>query len=252
MIISKNPLSSSNLLRLQHQVTENQHLELHILHCKERLRQRLLKEQIAQHRLKVPSRKQRLAVANIWHHLTNSFSTLSIGTGTILNLKLRLSCRDFVANGCQCLTTGGCPNQWVSGSNETGFHGWTNLKANLNALRFAIQCTDVAEVLNVSQDSSRIQETRRLGFLPRTFTKLWIAFRSISDFLDPASNLLQFTTLHWPKCLKLLPMEGWKISAVTSDSEPFFAQVCPADLGDDEFLGPRSWGMLGKMVSDPT
>ena len=38
-------------LRLQH-LSENQHLELHILHCKERLQQRLLKEQIAQLRLK--------------------------------------------------------------------------------------------------------------------------------------------------------------------------------------------------------
>lgn len=45
--------------RLQHHVSENQHLELHILHCKERLRQRLLKEQIAQLQLKAELQRLR-------------------------------------------------------------------------------------------------------------------------------------------------------------------------------------------------
>lgn len=44
--------------RLQH-LSENQHLELHILHCKERLQQRLLKEQIAQLRLKAELQRLR-------------------------------------------------------------------------------------------------------------------------------------------------------------------------------------------------
>jgi len=47
--------------RLQHPIfRQNQDLELHILHCKERLRQRLLKEQIAQHRLKAELRLRRV------------------------------------------------------------------------------------------------------------------------------------------------------------------------------------------------
>eukprot|EP00434_Breviolum_minutum_P028831 symbB.v1.2.025501.t2/scaffold2452.1/size150514/2 len=47
--------------RLQHPIfRQKQDLELHILHCKERLRQRLLKEQIAQHRLKAELRLRRV------------------------------------------------------------------------------------------------------------------------------------------------------------------------------------------------